>query len=183
MHRALAKLYTLSGACAALCIFIIMVLVAAQVVLNTITKVGSLLIDGMPAYSIPAYSDFAGFLLVGATFLALPYALYQGGHIRVSLLLQVLGKKRSYPLEIWVSTLGLIIAGVASYYAVKMCYDSWRFNDVSYGLVKISIWIPQAVMCLGLIIFTISLADSLVQLIRRGSAPYIDNAKDELSAE
>ena len=183
MHAFLARLYKVSGALGALCIVIIMLIVALQVVLNAITKIGSTISPVMPSLSIPAYSDFAGFLLVGASFLALPYAFHQGGHIRVSLLLQVLGKKRSYPLELIVTFLAGCIAAIAAYYAINMCYDAWRFKDVSYGIVKIYIWVPQSVMCLGLVIFTISLFDSFIQLIRFKSAPYIDNAHDELSAE
>lgn len=183
MHRLLARLYAISGALGALCIVIIMTLVVAQVSLNAITKIGSYFVSNFPSLSIPSYSDFAGYLLVGASFLALPYAMHQGGHIRVNLLLQFMGKKRSFFFELWASGLCAIVAGTAAYYTVRMAYNAWRFNDVSFGLVKIPLWIPQSAMALGLIIFTICLIDCLVQLIRRGTAPYIENAHDELSAE
>jgi len=35
--------------------------------------------------TIPSYSDFSGFMLAAATFLAMPYTFRSGGHIKVSL--------------------------------------------------------------------------------------------------
>ena len=183
MHSLLARLYTLSGILAALCIVLITAIVVCQVILNAITKIGSAMFAQFPALAITSYSDFAGYLLVGASFLALPYAFYNGGHIRVSLLLQVLGRKKAFFLELWATVLCTAVAASVTYYTFKMTYASWRFGDVSTGIIPIPLWIPQSVMTFGLAVFTIALIDAFVQLLTRRTAPYIENAHDELSAE
>ena len=37
--------------------------------------------------------------------------------------------------------------------AVAFVYDSWKFNEVAQGLIKIPIWIPQLTFVLGVLIF------------------------------
>ncbi len=51
-----------------------------------------------------------------------------------------------------------------------MTHDSWRFGDLSPGLLAVPIWIPQSVMLAGLTILTIAFVDELA-LILKGRVP------------
>ena len=60
-----------------------------------------------------------------------------------------------------------------------LAYDSYDFGDVSIGMVPVPLWIPQAVMVLGLIWLLIALLDALIGLI----SGRITHLKDEAPQE
>ena len=51
-------------------------------------------------------------------------------------------------------------------------YDSWQFNEVAQGLIRIPIWIPQLAFVLGMLIFFIAVLDDLVAVLRRRKPAY-----------
>ena len=165
MRKALDLLYAASGLAAAGFIVLICLLVSAQVTLNLIGRVLG------PAYSftIPSYADFAGFFLAAASFLALAWTLTRGGHIRVTLLLQSMGKRPRLVSELFSLALGAILSGFTTWYMIKLSLASWHFGDLSFGIIAIPIWIPQAALSLGLAILTIAFVDLFVQSLRAGT--------------
>ncbi|MGR3292232.1 MAG: TRAP transporter small permease, partial [Paracoccaceae bacterium] len=96
--------------------------------------------------------DYTGYSMVASSFLALPYALNRGSHIRVSLLLNVLGRYRRIG-EIWCFGVGTYLALFFAYFAIKSTWVSYTFNDISQGQDAWPIWIPQIFMCIGTVIF------------------------------
>ncbi len=62
-----------------------------------------------------------------------------------------------------------------------MVMDSYRFNDVSPGIVPVPIWSPQTTMALGLVILVLALADEFVTLLRGGAPHYEKGDHGELS--
>ncbi len=70
----------------------------------------------------------------------------------------------------------VILAGAAALYLTydlaTLTYDSFRFGDLSDGIVKIAIWIPQSVMTVAVGILSISLIDALFELLRTGMASF-----------
>jgi TRAP-type C4-dicarboxylate transport system permease small subunit len=73
--------------------------------------------------------------------------------------------------------LALGLCGFALYSAGVQALDSWTFNAVSFGMAKFPLWIPQAVMMLGLMLFWIALLDELIVLLS-GSSPAFQRAED-----
>ncbi len=174
MRKFLDTLYTASGFAAAGFIVFICLVVSAQVVLNLITKIfGS-------AYSmtIPSYADFAGFSLAAASFMALAYTLKQGGHIRVTLLLQTFGHIPRLGAELFSLGLGTGVSGYATYYMIRMNYDSYYYGDLSNGIVAIPLWIPQLATSAGLLMLTIAFIDLFVETII-ARAPVLENMEQE----
>lgn len=173
MRRFLDNLYLATGWAAAFIILGIAVLISAQVLLNFATRV-----FGLPLPStIPSYADFAGFMLAAATFLAMPYTLRSGGHIRVSLVTARLPRRAQFGLELGVLVLSAAFVGYACWFCIALVLESLHFNDLSNGIVPIPLWIPQAVMSLGMTLLWVSLIDSLVQTWARG-APVIQHAEE-----
>lgn len=164
MRWALDRLYQLSGAIAALCIVAIALLVSTQVVFNLITKLG---IGGVNL-SIPSYADFSGYLLAAASFFGLSYTLMRGGHIRVTLLLGVVGARPRFALELLTLAMGLFVSAAASYFTYWMNYQSFLFDDRSSGIISIPIWLVQLPMSAGLSILAIAFADLLVSALLTG---------------
>jgi hypothetical protein len=52
------------------------------------------------------------------------------------------------------------------------------YNDVSPGIVAVPIWIPQMSMPLGLIVFTIALADTIIAIILRDKLAFLSSEED-----
>ena len=46
--------------------------------------------------------------------------------------------------------------------------NSWRFHEVSHGLVPLQLAYPQAAMFAGLLVFTIALLDELITVALHG---------------
>jgi TRAP-type C4-dicarboxylate transport system permease small subunit len=164
MRRALDTFYRLGGALAALHLTLIMVMIVAQVLGRVLDKL--LVWAGFDALglSVPGLSELASFLLLGATFFGLAYTFWQGGHIRVTLLIQNLPASLRRVTDILVVLVALAITGFAVWYSVLLALDSYDFGDLSIGMVPVPLWIPQSAMALGLAWLFIALLDALISL-------------------
>ncbi len=172
MRSVLNLLYKAGGWGAAFCLVAICVLVMGQVTLNLIDKVSSALFDTAIGLTIPSYSDFTGFLLAGASFLALAYTLREGGHIRVSLVIHQLPLKFQHIAEIWCLGLVFSITVFFTWYSGSLVHESWFYNDLSSGMIAVPIWIPQSSIFIGLAILSIALLDELVCVLMGHKASY-----------
>ncbi len=179
MRRFLDFSYRLGGYLSALQLTIIMVMVVLQVLGRILDKV--LLILGMDSLGlqVPGLAELAGFLLLGATFTGLAYTLTVGGHIRVDLLHRTMSKPVQRVMDILVVVAALAITAYGTLFSVLLAYDSYDFGDVSIGMVPVPLWIPQAVMVLGLAWLLIALLDSFIGLI----SGRITHIKDEAPQE
>lgn len=158
-RKFLDRLYLLSGAVSAAFLVLICVLVTMQVIFNLITK----MFGASLALTIPSYAEFAGFFLAAASFLALAYTLNRGGHIRVTLVVQFLPKPLRLLLEIAALGLSAATAFYATWFMGRLTWDSYRFGDMSPGIIAVPIWIPQVSLTIGLGIFAIALSDLAVR--------------------
>lgn len=165
MRPGLDRLYLASGIGAAFFLIMILLLIAAQM----LARWSGMVLTGAP--------DYTGYAMAAASFLAMPYALNKGAHIRVSLLLGVLGRYR-HIAEVWCFGLGSYLAVYFAWYAIKSTHESWRFNDVSQGQDATPLWIPQLAMCVGLVIFAIAFIDHLISLLVLGRHNIKEDALD-----
>lgn len=172
MRRALDLLYNSALGAACLAMVTIALLVLVQILARVLDRALVLIGSSPIGFSIPSLSDFGGFLFVAAATLALPATLRAGGHVRVSLLLNVGGPlvRRGLTLLVLLAALGL--AGFAAWHSGAQALDSWRFNSVSFGMVKVPLWIPQGVMTLGFALLVLAVADELVAALRGQDTAY-----------
>lgn len=166
MRRILDTTYRSAGIVAAAAIFLIFALVSLQVSARLLD--GALRLSGRPptGFLIPSIAEICGFLLAIASFLALARTLTVGGHIRVGILVERLPAGARRLTE---ALIGLLATGLGVYATVavaRLSAKSWTFNDVSYGFVPIPLWLPQALMALGLAILSVALVDLTVRMWR-----------------
>jgi TRAP-type C4-dicarboxylate transport system permease small subunit len=90
-------------------------------------------------------------------FLALAGTLRNGDHIRVSILLQGVGPAVARLLNIWALAVAFALAAFFTWHALALVLDSYRYNEVSFGIIPIPLMFPQAVMTLGLFVLAIAL--------------------------
>ena len=173
MRRALNTLYALSGGIAAALIVAICLLISAQIVLNVTSR---LMGPGWGA-TIPSYADFAGFMLAGASFLALGYTLRMGGHIRVSLVTRKMPARAALASEIVSLGIAIGLTGLAGWFLVALVGESAHYGDTSSGIVAIPLWIPQTVVTCGMVVLVIALIDTLVETIRAGGSVLPDETE------
>ena len=81
------------------------------------------------------------------------------------------------PLFVWMGeilslTLGLAFVGFFAWHAVRLTYDSWRFNNVAQGVLAVPLWIPQLGYSTGLVILFVAFVDEFVHVIRGGDPRY-----------
>ena len=172
MRKALDALYgaALFGACLAM--VVIAALVFIQVVARVVDRI--VVLFGMPRYGfiIPSLAEIGGFLFVASAFLALAGALRAAGHVRVTLLLRWFGPSGDRVMTVLVLLAALGLTVFAAWSVGVQTLASYQRASVSYGILAIPLWIPQAVMTAGIVIFAIALVDELVAILRGGEAEF-----------
>ncbi|TDB05439.1 TRAP transporter small permease [Halomonas marinisediminis] len=183
MTYRLRPLYNLGGYLAAACLTLICLLISAQIVGRLIDRLATAIGGERIGLAIPALSDISGFLLVGASFLGLAYTFVHGGHIRVTLLIGRLAPTARAWVEVFCLGVALTLCLYLAWNLYWLLADSIAFNETSYGLVPIPLWIPQSAMITGVILFCLVLVETLLQTlsiaIRRPHTFTIDDSGQE----
>jgi tripartite ATP-independent transporter DctM subunit len=152
VRRSLDAIYLAGGILGSLFLIAILVLIVAQMTARWTGQV------------FPGATDYAGYSMAGASFMALAYAMNRGTHIRVNLMLSKLGRWRRHG-ELWCYGIGALIALFFARYAIKGTYVSHKLRDVSQGLDATPVWIPQLVMSIGTCLLALTLIDHFVRLL------------------
>ncbi|KPP87029.1 MAG: TRAP-type C4-dicarboxylate transport system, small permease component [Rhodobacteraceae bacterium HLUCCO07] len=155
LRRALDALYLAGGVIAAFFTIAILVIIVAQMIARWTGAV------------FPGATDYAGYCMAAASFFAFAYALNHGAHIRVSLFLNVLGRHRVKG-ELWCFGMGAAISSYFAWYGVRSMWESLKWNDISQGLDRTPIWIPQLSMAVGTVLLAIAFWDNFARLIMTG---------------
>lgn len=154
MRRFLDGLYRLSEFWAGLLVVFIFLIILAQIVGRQF------------GVAIPSANELSGFAMAGAVFLALAPTLRAGAHIRVGVLVRRLQGRARRGLELGVGGFSLLASSYATLQLWRLVLDSYGYGDLAPGLLPLPIWIPQSLLAVGITIFTVALADTLVALWR-----------------
>ena len=158
MRVFLDRLYLFSGYLAGafmLAIFVLMMLLSA----------------GRPiGLNIPAADDFVSWCMAAMAFLGLAHTFRNGEMIRVGLLIDKLPDRSRHWVEIVCLVIGIGFIGFFAFYACQLIRDSWRFHEMSQGVISIPMWIPQIGYAAGLIILLIAFVDEFIHVVARQPA-------------
>ena len=169
IRRTLDALYLWSGAAAAVLLALIAVAIIVQVAGRSLGYV----VDS---------TEIAGFFMAASSFFALAHTFKRGTHVRVTLLVErVTGGGRRI-LEAWCCLAAAGFVGFLAWWALDLVAQSWRFGDISPGLLAIPFWIPQAAMASGLLLLTVALVDEAVGIVSGREPTYAageDTALDD----
>lgn len=155
LRRTLDALYLLGGALSALCLVSILLIIVAQMIAR------------WAGVTFPGAASYAGYAMAGASFFGFAYAFTRGAHIRVGIVLNMLGPSRRW-LELVCLAVGAAVASYVAWFAVRAVGFSIRFGDVSQGLDRTPLWIPQSAMVAGSILLAVALWDALLHLALTG---------------
>ncbi|MGK6314387.1 TRAP transporter small permease [Neorhizobium sp. DT-125] len=160
LRRTLDGLYLVSGWLAGL------FLVAIFLIMMALSAGRPLDID------VPAGDDFASWCMAASAFLGLAHTFRSGEMIRVGLLVERIKGPARQVVEIVALVIGTIAAVYFAWFAFDMTRTSYRFNDLSQGVIAVPLWIPQLGFCGGLIILAIAFVDELLHVLFGGSPRY-----------
>ena len=166
----LDRIYLFSGYLAGLfliAIFVLMMLLSA----------------GRPlGINIPAGDDFISWCMAATAFLGLAHTFKHGEMIRVGLLIDKLPARSRHWVEIVCLIIGIGFIGFFAFYACQLIRDSWRFHEMSQGVISIPMWIPQIGYAAGLIILLIAFVDEFIHVVR-GNLPRYEKPKPTTAEE
>jgi len=160
VRRWLERLYAASGVLAALCLAAVAAVMLAQAAMREI----GLLLRGA--------DDMVAWLTAASAFLALGYTFRHGELVRVGLLIERLPPPLRRPVEVTALAVALAFVGYMTWAALSFVYDSWRFNEMAQGLLRIPIWIPQATFVVGAAVFFVAVLDEFLTLLAGGTPAY-----------
>jgi TRAP-type C4-dicarboxylate transport system permease small subunit len=160
LRRALDGLYLAAGWLAGLFLIAIFVLMMALSIGREINL------------NIPAGDDFASWCMAAMAFLGLAHTFRSGEMIRVGLLIDRFQGRARRAFELFSLLLGVGFVAFFAWHAVRLTYDSWRFDDMAQGVVAMPLWIPQLGYSGGLVILLIAFVDELVHALRGGAPRY-----------
>jgi TRAP-type C4-dicarboxylate transport system permease small subunit len=119
-------------------------------------------------FSMAGLDAYAGYCLAAGSFLAMPYALRRGDHIRVTLILMRLKKRPRYWMEVLCLVVATLLSAYFAWFSAKLVWGSYTFNDVSQNVDATPLWIPQLSMALGLFGLAVAFAEQLVVTLKTG---------------
>ena len=117
--------------------------------------------------------DFTAWCMAATAFLGLAYTFKAGDMIRVGLVIDKIGGKARRVIEIVCLLIGTGFIGFFSFHACFMVRDSWRFMDMSQGVVAVPLWIPQIGYAAGLCILLVAFVDELVCVLAGSRPSYV----------
>ncbi|MER1967622.1 TRAP transporter small permease [Castellaniella sp. GW247-6E4] len=170
MRKFLDTVYRISGGLAAFSLVGITVIVFGQVLLNLIDYASMALFGESYGLLIPSYSLLSGYALAFATFLSLGLGFRRASHIRVTLVESRLPPRARRATLTVVMLIGVAMGLLFTYSLGELAVQSFMWGDRASGLLRIPLWIPQSMLCLGALMFLIAALDTLVEVLRRGES-------------
>ena len=152
MRKSLEILYLASG------------VLAAAFMIGTLAMVLASVLGRLMNFNLRGSDAYAGYCMAAAGFLALAHTLKRGEHIRVTLILERLAIKGRHRLELVAHAIAAFFSGMFAFFAVRLVYQSYAFNDISQGNDATPLWIPQIAMAAGAVVLFIAVLDEFVLL-------------------
>jgi TRAP-type C4-dicarboxylate transport system permease small subunit len=132
--------------------------------------------------NIPAGDDLVSWCMAAMAFLGLAHTFKHGEMIRMGLLIDHLTRRTRWFVELFSLIVGCGFIGFFAYHAVLMNWQSWKFNDMSVGVVVVPMWIPQLGYSIGLVILLIAFVDELIHVLS-GNEPRYEKPKPHTAEE
>jgi TRAP-type C4-dicarboxylate transport system permease small subunit len=170
MKKIKDSFYLFSAWASGFCLILMVSLILAQIAARLLGQI------------IPSSEDFAGWLLSATIFFGLAYTFNEGGHIRVTILLNRFSGRRQQFFEYINILIGLSISGYLAFYTAVTVYEAYDFADVTDTYLAVPLWMIQMPMAIGSTCLFIAMLDALVTMLM-GKVPSYVNAENALELE
>lgn len=117
------------------------------------------------SWSQPWAVEYSAYLCALALFAGSGYAIRQGSHIRVRILLNLLPRPLSLALEIFCTLAALVVASILCYGMIELALRSLERGSKSYFVMETPLYIPQAMLAVSAIFLLLALLARLLRLL------------------
>lgn len=147
------------GWLAAGCLAALVLLISAEIVVAAASR----MIPSLPG-GISIAWEYSAYLMGSAFLFGAALTLRAGVHIRVSLLPSRLRPGMRRLLEIATTSIGCSVTGLLAWSLITFAWRSWSSGQVSGGSFT-PLWIPQAALAVGAVMFAVQMAARLVRSV------------------
>jgi len=169
MRRWLNRLYDGSAYCGAFFVFAIFVVMIGGALTRPI------------GISLSGTDDLVSWMCAAAAFLPMASAFRRGDFVRMLLVIDQLPAARRRYAELLALLIALVACAALAGWAAFGVYESWRYDEMSIGLLVVPMWIPQLSFAIGTAVLLIAVIDELVAVMA-GNRPAYQVAVDERHA-
>ncbi len=113
-------------------------------------------------------SEYSGYTLAAMIYLGLGYSFRQGAHIRITFLRERLKGWTLHLLEIACALVGSLLCVLSTVFLWEMVQTSFQRGTIAYTVAETPLWMPQAIILVGLVIMTLQILAYLLFLIVHG---------------
>jgi TRAP-type C4-dicarboxylate transport system permease small subunit len=135
-------------------------LMGAIVILEIVTR-------NLFGFSFEMSEELGGYIIVGITFLSLPVCQVYRSYHHVQFIQSRLAPRSQALSHLLFDLLSLLFCGVLLWQLSRFVATTYRSEDVAPTLLATPLWIPQAMMPLGVLAASVSLIRSAIGNTRR----------------
>ena len=139
---------------------IAILMMGAIVILEIVTR-------NLFGFSFEMSEELGGYIIVGITFLSLPVCQVYRSYHHVQFVQSRLSPRLQALSHLLFDVLSLLFCTVVLWQLTRFVATTWRAEDVAPTLLATPLWIPQAMMPLGMLAATVSLLRSAIGNWRR----------------
>lgn len=146
LEKLIAYLKNISSVVSAASVIILVILIVSEIIARTFFSYSFLVID-----------ELSGYLMLICVFWGLVYSFDSGSFVRVEFMYE---KYRGLTKKIADVILSLVIMAygiILNYVVFKLVRTSYELNSTSPTILEAPLYIPQAMMFLGLLVFNLYL--------------------------
>lgn len=168
-YRCVSRLALAGAFLAIVALIAICLLIGTEITLRTLFNESTHMADELVGYAIAAM-----------TFLGLGYALEHKALIRVNLVLANLdaGGRPRWLLELVCCGCALFSTGLAAVFFFESALRKYQRGYISETIAEVPLWIPEAALLLGLVIFWLTLLAYTLRVLRREESLAAERAVD-----
>ncbi len=161
MRKFFDRLFDVTGAIAGTFVFVIF---AAMIITSSMRMLG---------LNTGGSEDLISWLTAAAAFFGMAHAFKHGDFVRVELLLSKMRPPRRRFFEILTLAVGSFFTGYIAYSVSAYVWDSYKFKDLSQGLIVVPIWVPQLSIVIGSVLLCMAFVDELFRVIAGSKPSYV----------
>lgn len=140
------------AALSALFMVLIVLLIGSEIVLRSLFNLSTLISD-----------EYSAYFFVAMVLLGLAFTLKEEGHIRITLVTSMVGKKAELVLEVIATLTAVFLIFFAIYYSSIMVYDSWYLDIQADSISETPVYLTQMVIPVGLVMLEFQLVARLLK--------------------
>jgi TRAP-type C4-dicarboxylate transport system permease small subunit len=108
--------------------------------------------------SLSWVTELTEYIIYGGTFLAAPWVLRQGGHVRVDILLLHLPRRHAIALERMLDAIGMVLTLLLGWYGAIAVRDAWRDNMIQFKTWNTPEWLLLLPIPIGCALLAVEFA-------------------------